>query len=72
MAYVHAVKKIGGVQLDADEVDRIERAQVALILHMPPHDVDSMPAQDVADVLEIYSANNEIQAWQQSQNRRRK
>jgi hypothetical protein len=66
------VKHPQSVSLDAVEVDRIERAQVALILHMSPADVDSMPAQDVADVMEIHSANNEIQAWQQSQNRRRK
>ena len=58
------------MQLDADEIDRIERAQVALLLHMPPHLVDRMPAQDVADVLEIYSANNEIQAWQMKQRKR--
>ena len=58
------------MQLDADEIDRIERAQVSLLLHMPPHLVDRMPALDVADVLEIHSANNDIQAWQMKQRKR--
>ena len=58
------------MQLDAGEVDRIERAQIALLLHMAPHAVDDMPAQDAADVLEIHAANNEIQAWQMSRKRR--
>lgn len=55
--------------LDAQEVDRIERAQVALLLHITPDEVDNMPAQDVSDVLEIHSANNEIQNWQNKQKR---
>lgn len=59
--------------IDALEADRIERAQVALLLHIAPHEVDDMPAQDVSDVLEIHSANNEIQAWyQQHASKRRR
>ena len=58
------------MQLDPMEIDRIERAQVALLLHMSPKAVDAMPAQDVADVLEIHAANNEIQAWQMSRRRK--
>tara|TARA_S200002703_G_scaffold70017_1_gene60665 strand:+ start:717 stop:926 length:210 start_codon:yes stop_codon:yes gene_type:complete len=69
MAYVHSVQGIGDVMLDAQEVDRIERAQVALLLHITPDEVDNMPAQDVSDVLEIHSANNEIQNWQNKQKR---
>ena len=58
------------MQLDPMEIDRIERAQVALLLHIAPEVVDDMPAQDVADVLEIHAANNEIQAWQMSRRRK--
>lgn len=49
-----------------DEVERINRVQVALLLGIEPHRVDRMPPQDVGDVLAIAQANDELRSWQQS------
>lgn len=50
----------GSVLFDEDELRRIERAQVALLLHKTPGEVDSMSAEDIADVLAINGAMDEI------------
>ena len=50
------------VSLTDDEIDRINRANLALLLHKFPHEIDDMPLQDCDDVLEIARANDEIQA----------
>lgn len=51
------------VTLDDGEVWRINRANAALILHKTPAEIDAMPDDDLADVLAIHSANDEISAW---------
>lgn len=58
-----AVKSPGSVVWDDGDEDRIERAQLALLLHITPAMVDEMSVQDAEDVLAIYNANREIEAW---------
>lgn len=58
-----AVKSPGSVVWDEWDEDRIERAQLALLLHITPAEVDEMSVQDAEDVLAIYNANREIEAW---------
>lgn len=41
----------------------INRAQVALLLHITPAEVDEMPMADQQLVLDIHEANQEIIAW---------
>lgn len=57
------VKSPGSVKWEADDVERINRVQVALLLHMKPEEVDTMPVRDVQDVLAIQQANDQIAAW---------
>ena len=45
-------------------MERINRALVALVLHMRPDEVDDMPDEDVGDVLAMAGALEEIKAWQ--------
>lgn len=52
----------GSVVFEEDEVRRINRAQVALLLHKFPSEVDRESGRDMADVLYISKANDEIQA----------
>lgn len=59
---MHA-KSPGSVLFEDDDEDRIERAQLALLLHKLPHEIDDMPLRDAADVLAIYNANKEVEAW---------
>ena len=58
-----AVKSPGSVVWEDGDEDRIERAQLALVLHITPAMVDEMSVQDAEDVLAIYNANREIEAW---------
>lgn len=69
-AYVMHVKSPGSVVFEGDEEERIERAQLALLLHKLPSEIDAMPLRDVEDVLAIYNANQEIQGWSGSRRRR--
>ena len=57
------MKASGSVLFDDDEVDRIERAQVAIILHMKPSEVDEMSVQDIGDVLAMNDALKNVEAW---------
>lgn len=52
-----------------DDVYRINRANVALLLHIKPQEVDDMPLCDVHDVLQIENANRQIANWQASRKR---
>lgn len=47
------------VELDADEARRINRARVAVTLHLTPRDVDRLPLTDVWDVLGILQVDAE-------------
>lgn len=69
MAYVMSVKSPGSVSFTHDEVERIDRAQLAIILHRPPEEIDAMPLRDRQDVLQIYNANRELDAWFQQRRR---
>lgn len=52
----------GSVIFTDEDVRRINRAQVALLLHKFPSEVDAQPYRDMTDVLYISRANDEIQA----------
>ena len=52
----------GSIVWDEGEAERINRAQVALLLHKFPSEVDAQPVRDMTDVLYISRANDEIQA----------
>lgn len=65
------MKAPGAVSFDADEIDRLNRARLAIILGMTPEQVDAMPLEDQMDVLEIHRANRQIEAWAQSKARKR-
>jgi hypothetical protein len=58
---MHA-KAPGSVVFEEEEVERINRAQVALLLHKFPSEVDAQPYRDIADVMAIHNANDQIQA----------
>lgn len=58
-----AAKSPNAVRFDDDEIWRIQRAQAALVLHVPPGVIDDMPELDVLDVLHVNRANKEIEAW---------
>lgn len=53
----------GSVLFEDDETDRIDRAQLALLLHKTPMEIDCMPELDGDDVMAVHSANNEIAVW---------
>jgi hypothetical protein len=50
------------VEFDPEEVDRIQRAQIAMLLHKLPSEIDGMPLSDFDDVLELHNANLHIEA----------
>jgi hypothetical protein len=52
----------GAIQFDADEVWLINRAQVALLLHKTPQEVDGMSLRDVHLILEVNAANEKIRS----------
>jgi len=58
----------GSVTFDEDEVERINRIQIALLLHITPEQVDEMSIQDQEDVLAISQANTRIRTehWKPS------
>lgn len=66
---MHA-KSPGSVIFEGDDEERIERAQLALLLHKLPSEIDAMPLRDMEDVLAMYNANREIEAWATSRRRR--
>lgn len=45
------------VTLDADEVLRVQRVQLAVLLHKTPAEIDAMSVPDVADVMQIWAAH---------------
>lgn len=47
------------VRLDDDEIERINRARLALRLHCLPGEVDAMPAQDVWDLQAVLIDDDE-------------
>jgi len=49
------------VSFEPDETERIERAQVALLLHITPQQVDEMPYQDMMDVIAMDDANKRLE-----------
>jgi hypothetical protein len=55
-----SVRSPGSVVFEEADVERIQRAQVALLLHVPPSVIDEMPLRDIEDVLAIQSANEEL------------
>lgn len=48
------------ILFDDDEIERIERARLALLLHKLPSEIDEMPLADAEDVLAINNANRQI------------
>ena len=64
------MKSPGAILFEGDDVERINRAIAALLLHITPEQVDDMPPEDLEDVLAMAEALNEIQAWQMKQARR--
>ena len=60
---MEAAKAPGFVSFDADEMDRLNRARLAIILGMRPDEVDAMSIEDQLDVLEINRAERELDAW---------
>lgn len=71
-ALVIHVKSPGSVTFEGDDEERIQRAQVALLLHITPEAVDAMSVWDMNDVLSVARANEEIAAWRQNQRRKRR
>lgn len=45
------------VQLEADEIERVNRVRVGLILHKLPSEIDAMPEADYKDVLAVLKAD---------------
>lgn len=62
----------GLVSFDADEMDRLNRARLAIILGVTPDQVDAMPVEDQMDVLEIHRAERQLEAWAQQRASRKK
>ena len=58
-------KSPGSVIFEDDDEERIERAQLALLLHKLPSEIDEMPMRDASDVLAMYQANRELEAYSQ-------
>jgi len=52
----------GSVKWDEGEVDEINLIQVCLLLHKTPADIEAMNPRHVALVMEIDSANKQIEA----------
>ena len=59
---LHA-KAPSAVSFDEYEIYRIQRAQLALLLHKFPSEIDDLSVQDFYDVLDVHAANEEIEAW---------
>ena len=52
------------MNFDRAEIWRIERANLALLLHKTPAEIDAMPARDVEDLKGIQQVNDEHEAKQ--------
>jgi hypothetical protein len=61
----------GSVTFEDDEIERINRAQLALLLHKFPSEIDAQPYRDMTDVLHINRANEEIQAERAKKKKRK-
>jgi hypothetical protein len=59
-----------GIRLDDGETWRINRANIALLLHIKPSEVDLMPEQDIADLMAINNGNQQISEWRSKQRRK--
>lgn len=62
----------GSVVFTDEELDRMKRAQAALLLHKFPSEVDDQPERDIADVLAMDTANKKIEAERMSKRHRRR
>jgi len=51
--------------LSPEEAHRINRVQLALLLHKTPAEIDAMPLQDVADIVEVQRGERMVQDMQQ-------
>lgn len=52
--------------LDSEEVWRVNRVRLAMLLHRLPHEIDTMPFQDVVDVMEVERAERMYTEVQQA------
>ena len=48
------------MQLDPDEIRRVNRVRIAERLHKLPHEVDAAPYPDICDMLEVWRADDVI------------
>lgn len=63
-------KSPGAVTFTQEETEDILRAQVALLIHCRPRDVDKLSVREIYTLLDVHAANEEIQAWRASRTRR--
>lgn len=56
-------------QLTVDEVRRVDRVRLAVLLHKLPHEIDAAPFQDIVDLIEVQ--NGEVKYRQLEQVRRK-
>lgn len=67
-----SVKAPGAVRFDDDEIEDVNNAQLALLLHKTPAQIRRMNPHDKAVVLQVHAANEEIKAhYQRQQSRKR-
>jgi hypothetical protein len=52
-------------ELEPDEVIRINRARLAILLHKTPHEIDATPVQDLEDLIAVKHMDDEINARKQ-------
>lgn len=52
--------------LDPEEVWRVNRVRLAMLLRRLPHEIDAMPFQDVVDVMEVERAERMYAEVQQA------
>lgn len=47
------------VSFEQEEITRINRARLCLILHRLPHEIDAASWQDIEDIIAVYSEDTE-------------
>jgi hypothetical protein len=53
--------------LSVEEAHRINRVQLALLLHKTPAEIDAIPLQDIADIVEVQRGERMVQELKQKQ-----
>jgi hypothetical protein len=69
---VLSVKAPGAVTFDDDEIEEVNTAQLALLLHKTPDEIRQMNPRDAAVVLQVHAANEEIKAHYAQQSRKKR